>query len=93
MDCIYAIGESEGEPLMVVIDPTECISCSKCVPECPVEAIMMDSVVPEELKPWIEINAMHSERGDLDGPAEDRAHEHQDIADAAQAVLDREKAA
>jgi NAD-dependent dihydropyrimidine dehydrogenase PreA subunit len=42
VDCIYDVGEdpeNPDEPLMVVIDPEECIGCGACVPECPVEAI------------------------------------------------------
>lgn len=45
VDCFY-----EG-PLMVVINPEECIDCGVCVPECPVGAIKEES---EELIDWIE---------------------------------------
>lgn len=45
VDCFY-----EG-PLMVVINPEECIDCGVCVPECPVEAIKEES---EDLIEWIE---------------------------------------
>ncbi|MEO8103848.1 MAG: ferredoxin family protein, partial [Betaproteobacteria bacterium] len=31
----------------LVIDPDECIDCTLCVPECPVEAIYMDTDVPK----------------------------------------------
>jgi len=30
------------------IDPDTCIDCSACVPECPVEAIFLEEVLPEE---------------------------------------------
>ncbi len=42
---------------MLYIDPDECIDCSACIPECPVEAIYEDDDIPEEFVIWIEINA------------------------------------
>ncbi len=42
---------------MLVIDPDECIDCTLCEPECPIEAIMADEDVPEEMQPFIELNA------------------------------------
>ncbi len=42
---------------MLVIDPDECIDCTLCEPECPVEAIMADEDVPEEMQSYIELNA------------------------------------
>jgi ferredoxin len=42
---------------MLVINPDECIHCGACETECPVEAIMEDSSVPDDLKEFIEINA------------------------------------
>lgn len=44
-------------PNMLVIDPDECIDCNLCVPECPVNAIFSEDEVPEDQKPFIEINA------------------------------------
>lgn len=41
---------------MLVIDPEECIDCTLCIPECPVDAIYADSDVPEELKHFLELN-------------------------------------
>jgi len=46
----------EGEQ-MLYIDPEECLDCDACVPECPVEAIFPDSVVPEKWSQFIELNA------------------------------------
>ena len=46
----------EGEQ-MLFIDPETCIDCGACVPECPVEAIYYDGDVPEELRPFIALNA------------------------------------
>ena len=51
VDCFH-----EG-PNMLVIDPDECIDCTLCEPECPVEAIMADEDVPEEMQGFIELNA------------------------------------
>ena len=38
-------------PNMLVIDPDECIDCTLCVPECPVEAIFAEDDVPDAQKP------------------------------------------
>jgi ferredoxin len=42
---------------MVYIDPEECIDCEACVPECPVEAIYLDTNVPEEWTNYVQLNA------------------------------------
>lgn len=42
---------------MLVIDPDECIDCTLCVAECPVEAIFAEDDVPDKQKPYIQINA------------------------------------
>ncbi len=42
---------------MLVIDPDECIDCTLCVAECPVEAIFAEDDVPTAQKPFIAINA------------------------------------
>ncbi len=44
-------------PNMLVIDPDECIDCTLCVAECPVEAIFAEDDVPTEQKKFIPINA------------------------------------
>jgi len=41
----------------LVIDPDECIDCTLCVAECPVEAIFAEDDVPADQKPFIAINA------------------------------------
>ena len=51
VDCFH-----EG-PNYLVIDPEECIDCSLCEPECPVDAIMSEDDVPEEQKHFLELNA------------------------------------
>jgi ferredoxin len=44
-------------PNMLVIDPDECIDCTLCVAECPVEAIFAEDDVPAEQRKFIPINA------------------------------------
>jgi ferredoxin len=51
VDCFH-----EG-PNLLVIDPEECIDCTLCEPECPVDAIYADDDVPEEQKQFIALNA------------------------------------
>ena len=43
-------------PNMLVIDPDECIDCTLCVPECPVEAIFAEDDVPDAQHEFIEKN-------------------------------------
>ena len=56
VDCFH-----EG-PNMLVIDPEECIDCSLCVPECPVEAIFAEDDVPPEQEAFVEMNRELSEK-------------------------------
>ena len=42
---------------MLVIDPDECIDCTLCEPECPVEAIMSEDDVNESQQQFIALNA------------------------------------
>jgi ferredoxin len=44
-------------PNMLVIDPDECIDCTLCVAECPVEAIYAEDDVPDREREFIAINA------------------------------------
>jgi ferredoxin len=41
---------------MLVIDPDECIDCTLCEPECPVEAIFSEDELPDDQKQFLEIN-------------------------------------
>ncbi len=47
VDCIY----DEGEQYL--INPEECIDCSMCMPECPVEAIYPGDEVPEDMQSYV----------------------------------------
>jgi ferredoxin len=42
---------------MLVIDPDECIDCTLCVAECPVEAIFAEDDVPQDQQKFVQLNA------------------------------------
>jgi ferredoxin len=42
---------------MLVIDPDECIDCTLCEPECPVEAIYSEDELPEGQEQFLQLNA------------------------------------
>ena len=50
VDCFH-----EG-PNMLVIDPEECIDCSLCEPECPVDAIVAEDALPSAQQEFLELN-------------------------------------
>ena len=51
VDCFH-----EG-PNMLVIDPDECIDCTLCEPECPVNAICSEDDVAEGQQQFLPLNA------------------------------------
>jgi ferredoxin len=51
VDCFH-----EG-PNFLVIDPEECIDCTLCVAECPVEAIFAEDDVPDDQRAYVALNA------------------------------------
>ena len=51
MECFY------GDESQLYIDPVDCIDCGACIPECPVEAIFLDTDVPAEWSKYIALNA------------------------------------
>lgn len=71
VDCFH-----EG-PNMLVIDPDECIDCSLCVPECPVDAIFADADVPDDQQQFFELNEELSKKwpviNTMKDPPEDAA--------------------
>ena len=44
-------------PNFLVIDPDECIDCTLCVAECPVDAIFPEDEVPLDQQHFIQLNA------------------------------------
>ena len=50
VDCFH-----EG-PNFLVIDPDECIDCTLCEPECPVEAIFAEEDLPPGQEHFLELN-------------------------------------
>jgi ferredoxin len=56
MECFYQ------DEAMLYIDPTECIDCEACVPECPVAAIFHDTNVPTPWERFVALNAERSAR-------------------------------
>jgi ferredoxin len=51
VDCFF-----EG-PNFLVIHPEECVDCGLCEVECPVEAIVSESELPQEKQRFLELNA------------------------------------
>ena len=51
VDCFH-----EG-PNFLVIDPDECIDCTLCEPECPVEAIFSEEEIPDGQESFLKLNA------------------------------------
>ncbi len=51
VDCFH-----EG-PNFLVIDPEECIDCTLCVPECPIDAIVSEDDLPGDQRHFLELNA------------------------------------
>ena len=46
----------------LVIHPEDCIDCTACVAECPVEAIYAEADVPQEFQSNVEFNAAEARR-------------------------------
>lgn len=50
VDCFH-----EG-PNMLVIDPEECIDCTLCEPECPIDAILSEDDLSEDQQHLVALN-------------------------------------
>jgi NAD-dependent dihydropyrimidine dehydrogenase PreA subunit len=61
VDCIHF---EEGTDRLLYINPEECIDCGACEPACPVKAIYPEDAVPEDMEPWIKVNATWYEDAD-----------------------------
>ena len=74
MDCFI-----EG-PNFLVINPDECIDCSICVAECPVDAIVSDREIQEAQMHFIRLNAELAKHPDWTPISRSKApleeHEH-----------------
>jgi ferredoxin len=46
----------------VVIHPEDCIDCTACVAECPVEAIYAEADLSADFQPAVEFNASEARR-------------------------------
>jgi len=78
VDCFH-----EG-PNMLVIDPDECIDCTLCEPECPVDAILADDDVPENQNQFLKLNEELSQSWPViteAGKPPDDADEWRDVKD------------
>lgn len=42
---------------LLVIDPDVCIDCEACVPACPADAIFASDALPEQWRPFQDLNA------------------------------------
>ncbi len=85
VDCFH-----EG-PNFLVIDPEECIDCSLCEPECPINAIYAEEDLPEDQQEYLALNEELSAKWPVitmqkDPPAD--AKEWEDVPDKLQ-HLDR----
>ena len=74
VDCFH-----EG-PNFLAIDPDECIDCTLCVAECPVEAIYAEDDVPAGQKIYIQLNAELSKRWPVLSQRKEPLSDHADWA-------------
>tara|TARA_Y100000996_G_scaffold327162_1_gene263196 strand:+ start:200 stop:523 length:324 start_codon:yes stop_codon:yes gene_type:complete len=56
VDCFH-----EG-PNFLVINPDECIDCSLCEPECPINAIISDEDITDDNRIFLDINERLSKK-------------------------------
>ena len=75
VDCFH-----EG-PNMLVIDPEECIDCTLCEPECPVEAIVSEDDIPDGQEKLLELNAELSQQWPVISQAKDPPEDADDWKD------------
>ena len=72
---------------MLVIDPDECIDCTLCEPECPVEAIFSEDELPAGQEKFLELNTELSQIWpvitEMKDPPED-ADEWREVSDKLQ---------
>lgn len=72
---------------MLVINPSECIDCALCEPECPVNAIYSEDDLPEEFNPYLQLNEELAEKWPVINkmkPAPEDADDWKDVDDKLQ---------
>ena len=77
VDCFH-----EG-PNFLVIDPEECIDCTLCEPECPINAIYAEDEVPDDMQHFTALNEELTKLWPVITemkPAPDDAKEWEDVA-------------
>ncbi len=75
VDCFH-----EG-PNFLVIDPDECIDCTLCEPECPIEAIKSEDDLTKDEMPFLELNAELSRDWPVINEAKDPPEDSDDWKD------------
>ena len=81
VDCFH-----EG-PNFLVIDPEECIDCTLCEPECPIEAIVSEDDIPPGQEQFLQLNEELSQTWPVivaSKPAPDDAAEWEGVPDKLQ---------
>ncbi len=81
VDCFH-----EG-PNFLVIDPEECIDCTLCEPECPIEAIVSEDDMPDGQEQFLELNEELSQKWPVitaSKPPPDDAAEWESVPDKLQ---------
>ena len=81
VDCFH-----EG-PNFLVIDPEECIDCTLCEPECPIEAIYPEEDLPPGQEHFLELNRELSQQWPVITemkPAPEDAKDWEDVEDKLQ---------
>ena len=63
---------------MLVIDPDECIDCTLCEPECPVEAIFSEDELPEGQEQFLALNTELSQQWPVITEMKDPPADHEE---------------
>ena len=59
---VYSMSDEEKATKQLYIDPSMCILCGACIPECPVDAIVQDNDVNVDVVFWTELNTRLSKK-------------------------------